>query len=358
MATLAQENELPPLVIPYKNLDSLVTTFSWMDLFWVGPAKFNKRLVTVMSPELSHEQRVKHSTDWLQDRSNHRFWTWNHSIYGNQQIHYKIFEPVIQKGVERCEKKDIILVHGFTSSAYVWRFLAPWLSAAHMATVWCIDLLGSGESACPLHVNYEPTLFVEQIFDFTQAFQLGKVHLIGHSLGGGISTVLALKYPDIIQSLALIAPLLYPVEMSSWYDWMNTMSWILPLLSESMFESILRNSMSRYGTSAIWTEQDLSQQVKYITRPGGCQSVLSLLHNCDNAKLLATSQHYHRLKMPVLVVYGNTDLTTKCYGAFEFKKSCKHAEIHVLPDVGHLVLDERPLTTRRLISQFYKQNML
>ena len=67
------------------------------------------------------------------------------------------------------------------------------------------DLLGFGDSERP-KTNYSIDLEVECLAQYLDTLNLRQVYLIGHSLGGWVATSYALKYPDRVQGLVLLAP--------------------------------------------------------------------------------------------------------------------------------------------------------
>jgi pimeloyl-ACP methyl ester carboxylesterase len=54
--------------------------------------------------------------------------------------------------------------------------------------------------------NYSIDLEVECLAQYLDTLNLRQVYLIGHSLGGWVATSYALKYPDRVQGLVLLAP--------------------------------------------------------------------------------------------------------------------------------------------------------
>ena len=104
---------------------------------------------------------------------------------------------------EAGEGTPIIFLHG------AWNNSSQWVSVVESLSdnfhCFAPDLLGFGESENP-NVHYSIDLEVECIAEFVQALRLEKVYLIGYSLGGWIAARYALKYPDKVYGLVLLAP--------------------------------------------------------------------------------------------------------------------------------------------------------
>ncbi|KAF7353005.1 hypothetical protein MVEN_01268100 [Mycena venus] len=86
------------------------------------------------------------------------------------------------------------------------------------SSVFAVDWLGMGRSArvpfvvkshrkdIPGRVQEAESFFVDSLETWRKKMQLEKMTLIGHSLGGYLSTVYALKYPERVNKLILLSP--------------------------------------------------------------------------------------------------------------------------------------------------------
>ena len=97
----------------------------------------------------------------------------------------------------------LLLVHGVGSSTKTWsEVLGRLLDAGR--TVVAIDLLGHGESG---HGNGDFSLGANasRIRDLLDHLGIDRVHVVGHSLGGGVSLQFQYQYPERVESLTLIS---------------------------------------------------------------------------------------------------------------------------------------------------------
>jgi cardiolipin-specific phospholipase len=81
--------------------------------------------------------------------------------------------------------------------------------------LYVIDLLGMGASGRPEYKHFEvdqaEDFFINSIRQWKEQIGLtGKYYLAGHSMGGYISTVYALRYPEDIEKLLLLSPVGVP----------------------------------------------------------------------------------------------------------------------------------------------------
>jgi len=96
----------------------------------------------------------------------------------------------------------IVLLHGFDSRKEVWLPVAKRLTPHFHVVI--PDLPGWGESSHVAGGNYDIDAQAARLQDFMQALGLGKVLLVGHSMGGAIAGVYAAEHPEHVGELALL----------------------------------------------------------------------------------------------------------------------------------------------------------
>lgn len=104
---------------------------------------------------------------------------------------------------------EVVLVHSSGMSSRQWKRLAATLSARHHVTA--PDLVGSGDE--PLWPDEQPFHFsmdVERLERLVRALPT-PAHIIGHSYGGLLALMLALRAPDRVRSLTLYDPVAFGV---------------------------------------------------------------------------------------------------------------------------------------------------
>lgn len=95
----------------------------------------------------------------------------------------------------------IMLVHGIGSSADTWEPVFG-LLAERGAAVIAVDLPGHGESSKE-RGDYSLGAMASTLRDLLDILGHDRVHLVGHSLGGGISLQFAYQFPERVDRLVL-----------------------------------------------------------------------------------------------------------------------------------------------------------
>jgi pimeloyl-ACP methyl ester carboxylesterase len=98
---------------------------------------------------------------------------------------------------------NALFLHGFGSDRWSWVATQP--AIANVATIFALDLPGHGESGVDVGDGSVSTL-AGRIAVELDRHGLRALHMIGHSLGGGLALLLASDRPDLVASLSLIAP--------------------------------------------------------------------------------------------------------------------------------------------------------
>ncbi|CAN6452958.1 unnamed protein product [Victoria cruziana] len=138
------------------------------------------------SPALSEKAPVQGLEKLPFKPEGYNYWTWR-----GHKVHY----------VEQGEGDPIVLIHGFGASAFHWRYNIPELSKTHK--VYAVDLLGFGWSEKAI-IEYDATIWSDQIADFLSEIVKAPAVLVGNSLGGFTALLTAAQVPDQVSAVALL----------------------------------------------------------------------------------------------------------------------------------------------------------
>jgi pimeloyl-ACP methyl ester carboxylesterase len=96
-----------------------------------------------------------------------------------------------------------VCVHGFGTSSFLWRAIAPEIAAARHTAV-AIDLLGYGQSDRPLDTEFGIAAQTDYLDRAMTALRLQRAAVVGIDLGGAIALRLAVLRRERVSHLALI----------------------------------------------------------------------------------------------------------------------------------------------------------
>ena len=96
----------------------------------------------------------------------------------------------------------VVLVHGLGASSTAWHYQLDALAGSHR--VFAIDLPGHGRTPLPRDAA-GGALAAEVVTAFLEQVAGAPAALAGHSMGGAVALLAALRRPDLVRSLALVS---------------------------------------------------------------------------------------------------------------------------------------------------------
>lgn len=104
--------------------------------------------------------------------------------------------------------EPMVLIHaeeGFSGHASANYFAKNIPGLAKRFHVFAMDRLGSGLTDNPkTDKDYNIHAEMDHIVQFIQTLKMGKVHLVGHSHGGGMALFISVEHPDIVKTLTIL----------------------------------------------------------------------------------------------------------------------------------------------------------
>ena len=115
----------------------------------------------------------------------------------------------------RGHGEPVLLIHGLGSSGCDWALQVPALESRFQTIV--PDLPGCGHSAAPSG-TYSIGELADCLWDLLDHLGLGRINIVGFSLGGAVALEMALRRPDRVPRLALINSLA-SYALDDWHKW-------------------------------------------------------------------------------------------------------------------------------------------
>lgn len=187
------------------------------------------------------------------------------------------------------------------------------------------------------------------------ALHLGRPLVVGHSLGGAIALALALDHPEVVCSLALIAPLTEPVAAAPKpFAALTTQSRLARWFGAFTIGPAVTLLASGEARKSVFAPDDIA--VHFWNRAGGLLSarpsaLIAGARDIENQprELPLQAARYASLAVPVGVLFGAQDhiLDPKAQGEVFCAQTAK-AEL-TLVDGGHMLPVTRPRATESFI---------
>lgn len=263
------------------------------------------------------------------------------------KLHYFDSEPSAP-----VDKPVMLCIHGFSGTAFEYSLLAAEL--APDVRVIALDLPGSGLSYKP-EAGYSIDFFVGIIREFRDTIGIGRVLLLGHSLGGQIALTYAHAYPADVEKLILIAPYGLKGAEGGFFEWLAQSEFFVKLAVAFHNRLFLRwglHNFAYYNSDRVNPSIE-SYLAETLFEQGGKNALADICRQVlgkEPVDALLPEIHH-----PALLIWGSEDRVLDYRWSRQFLTLLSHAELATIPLCGHAAMAERPAETAAAIRLFMVQ---
>lgn len=230
--------------------------------------------------------------------------------------------------------EPLLLIHGFGGNKDNFTRIADKLEGYHLIIP---DLLGFGDSSKPETADYRADAQAQRLHELLQAKGLASaIHVGGNSMGGSISIAYAAMYPDSIKSLWLLdsagfwsagiheafedaTPDDNPLVIDSTEQYFQLYKLVMfdpPYIPKSVQAVFAQDSIVNRELHKNILEQIVTDNVE------------------ERSKVIT------KYNIPTLIVWGEEDNIIKPETADLMSELMPHAQVIMMPDVGHVPMIE------------------
>ncbi len=234
----------------------------------------------------------------------------------------------------------VVLVHGFGADLNAWMFNQPALAGSRRAIA--LDLPGHGGSVKVVGAG-DAEIFAGAVSDVLAAFDLDRVHLVGHSMGGAIAIEVARQQKERVASLTLIAS-----------------AGLGPEINGAFIDGFVRLQRRREAPEllaalvhdpALISRAMIEELLRY-KRLDGVDAALATIARAwfaQGSQVLDLRPALAALSLPVQVIWGHDDRIIPVAHAEALAGTLP---VHILDQVGHLPQMEKAGEVNRVIARF------
>lgn len=250
----------------------------------------------------------------------------------------------------------VILIHGFTSNIYTWRFNTDEL--AKKFSVYALDLPGFGYSEKPDEGEFDYSIdgYADFIVSFMDAMGIRKAVLVGNSMGGGVALKTYLKHPGRVDKIVLVDSMGYQSEGGHFLVF-QLMRY--PIIGEVLmslnYRSVVESSMKGgvYYDNSFVTDDVVDSYFNVYSTENGTKAPLWVMRNLYE-KFPFEEGEIEKVKVPTLIIWGAEDNLISAGAADLFARDIADSKAIVLPEAGHMPHEEKADVVNDLISDFVK----
>ncbi|MFW9787924.1 MAG: alpha/beta fold hydrolase [Candidatus Thorarchaeota archaeon] len=232
------------------------------------------------------------------------------------------------------DSRTVIFVHGAGGSTATWFMQLRGLSSK--LHVVAIDLNGHGKTPDRAEEDVLHSYFSD-VHEVVSKFD--KPFLAGHSMGGALAQLYALKYPEYLRGIILVGTgaklRVTPVVFN---------------LLENDFDGYVEaigNFMFHEETS-----EDVIEASRHEVRKCPPQIITRDFKVCDKFDIM---DKVHQIKSSTLILVGDADVMTPAKYATYLKDKIESSEMHVIKDAGHAVMLEKFGVFNEIVANWTKR---
>ena len=249
----------------------------------------------------------------------------------------------------------IVALHGFGASSYAWRHLIPILSKNNELVL--LDLKGYGRSPKPEDGQYSLFDQAKLVIRYLHSRKLTGVTLVGHSMGGGVSLIVALAEPALVSRLVLISPIAYkqPIHFGKLL--------IAPVIGPLILRLSPASLTVYFGLAVAYHNPlkiSLDQIRTYasaLSAPGGRYALRETAKDITpgDAELHKLEKGYRTLNVPTFILLAESDRLVPLDNIERLGREVPGAQLRRLKKTGHDAPEERPDLVADAIDEFFSR---
>lgn len=240
-----------------------------------------------------------------------------------------------------------LLIHGFGASTFSFRETIPALSPRFQVTA--LDLPGFGYSDRSLEHDYSSASQAELVARFMQDQGIHDALVVGHSSGGVVALRLAHRHPELISRLVLVGSMnprqrLMPAAL------VKLTKPLMPLLG--LGSGLSRRAMRRTVHDPAFASPAV---VAGYNRPSLVKGTHAALQRIVQDSAKDEPIDLETIQIPALLLWGESDRLVPLAVGRRLLEEIPDARLEVLPEAGHLPLEERPAAANAILLRWLEE---
>lgn len=245
---------------------------------------------------------------------------------------------------ERGEGRPLILLHGFGANTYTWKHLIPRLADRYKTI--SLDLKGFGLSPKPTDDGYSAEDQADLVTDFIIEKGLTDVTIIGHSFGGAVSLLTAIRLQaqgqKPLHSLVLIDTMAYKQPLPSFIKLLR-----LPMFGRLFMDLFSEETQVEFVLDVVYhdrtkiTKETITQYARPLKEDRAKKALIKTAKLIIPPHIKEIESSYRYICSPTLIIWGQYDRIVPLSIGSRLARELPNTKLIPLP-AGHAPQEEIP----------------
>lgn len=257
--------------------------------------------------------------------------------FRHTKIHYEVY------GKE--ENPAVLLLHGYLESLKIWEPFIPLLANDYF--VIAIDIPGHGKSGIFSRVHRMDDM-AEAAFHIIQSLGVGKVHIVGHSMGGYVALAFRELHYRVMRSFTLFHSTSFSDTPEKRMNRIREIELIKDGKKNLIVKTNIPKAFANDNLERLKSQVNTAMQIAMDTEDEGIISILNgMKERPDRSPLLKDDV------IPYLLIAGEKDNYIPIEAARSIPSLGPNIEFVVLNNSGHMGFIEEPEKSAEILREFW-----
>lgn len=240
-------------------------------------------------------------------------------------------------------KQSILFTHGATMDNGMFRAQMEFFSDSYHVLGWDVPAHGLSRP----YDGFSLQKAARELVNFLDTEQIDKAHIVGQSMGGYISQIVALEFPDRVASIVAVdSSPIQPSYYSAFDNWLLSIT--PPLLHLYPYDTLIKTIAAQIAINKQAQDYALKTLKEYTK-----SEIANIM-----AAVYSGLQEYKtdfQLPHPILIVYGELDRSGKVKAYSQRWSERENRELKEIPDAAHNSNMDNPEIFNKILEEFLKK---
>lgn len=242
--------------------------------------------------------------------------------------------------------QPLVLISGYAGNHTSWLPILPQLTPYFQVLL--LHNRGAGQTQDDGR-TLSAELMAEDVVALCQALKLQKPHVVGHSMGGTIAQMLALRHGDFISKLVIL---------TSSAKWRRATIDCLNATVQLQIAGVDFGLVAQVIAPWLWGErflknpENLARYNASIMTDPNPPTIANQQRQADVLRNFDSRADLHRIKNPTLVIAGREDLLSLPFESEFLANHIPNARLAIIEECAHKLQHEAPDELSQLLLEF------